>query len=256
MEERSRLDKTLIMRNLIIDIGNSSTKLAVFESDNLLEKKSCKSGFEKSMQGLISAYSPTNAIVSSVREVDEDWLIKTKEQIPLIALSSATNLPLKILYSTPETLGSDRIAGAVEAHHRFPENNVLVIDSGTCITYDMVTINGEYLGGQISPGYTMRYRAMHHFTKRLPRARHTDQIPAVGKSTHGSLQSGAFWGIVHELDGFVRSYSEKYENLKVLITGGNSSLFVTKMKYEIFAVPDLIIMGLNQILRYNVEGSI
>jgi len=165
-------------------------------------------------------------------------------------------LPIQIDYKEKEKLGSDRIAGVVAAKSIYPNDPVLVIDSGSCITYDFADATGVFKGGQISPGWQMRLQAMHHFTDALPLVKADGQAPAMGQSTAESMQSGAYWGIVHEMNGFIEQYTEKFENLKVLVTGGNSGFFVPNLKYEIFADPNLILVGLNKILQHHAEKDI
>lgn len=242
------------MNYLVVDVGNSLAKLAVFDDDLLVHKESVKTLKPDRIEALREEFSLNHMLLSSVKQLEEKWLNKLRKTLEVFVLNASLPLPVKLSYETPETLGSDRIAGAVAGYAHSKPAPVLVIDSGTCITYDVVDENGVYLGGQISPGLTMRLQAMHHFTHRLPRARMTTEVPEIGNSTIASLQGGAFHGVVHEINGFTEFYKQKFSNLQVIMTGGSASLFVPKLKYEIFAIPELIIIGLNQILKYNVEG--
>ena len=170
------------------------------------------------------------------------------ETAPLVILDENTPLPIKNLYETPATLGKDRLAAAVGARAIFPGKNVLSIDAGTCITYDFLTKDGEYLGGSISPGIRMRFRAMHAFTGRLPLVEPEDFTGLIGKTTAESLLSGVINGVCEEIKGLIARYNEQYEDLTAVITGGDHEYLHNKLKINIFAVPDLVLPGLNEIL--------
>ncbi len=241
------------MKSLTIDIGNSKAKLAVFEGEEILYKKSLSSGLTKEISDLLSKYNINKSIISSVKTLRAELIGLLESKSSLYILNSSMTLPITIDYQEKEKLGSDRIAGVVAAKSLFPNHPVLVIDSGSCITYDLADASGVFRGGQISPGLRMRLQAMHHFTDALPLVQIESPASELGRSTAEALQSGAYWGIVHEMNGFIRQYAEKFENLKVLVTGGNSGLFVPKLKYEIFADPNLILVGLNKILQHHAE---
>ncbi len=198
----------------------------------------------------------TNAIASSVsHDAGEfaDHLIN-RWNCNAIVLNSKTSIPLTIEYETPKTLGSDRIAAAVGGNRLFPRHSVLVIDAGTCITYDLVTADKVYKGGAISPGLKMRYEAMHHFTRNLPRLEYGKESKLTGSSTALSIHSGAYNGMKNEIDGMINQFRENYPNLRVIITGGDLIYFDKKLKNNIFARPNIVLTGLNQILRHNLEN--
>jgi len=241
------------MNFLTLDIGNSKAKLAVFKKEQVIYKKTLASNHPAGLQDIIRKFKIKHSIISSVREIPSSVIDLLDKHTYMVVLHGLLDLPVKIEYQDKKKLGSDRIAGVVAAKDKFPEDPVLVIDSGSCITYDIADANGLFLGGQITPGLSMRLKAMRHFTDALPAVPVPEKVPAIGSSTAEAMQSGAFLGIVHEMNGFIRQYEEKYEGLKVLLTGGNSQLFVPSLKYEIFADPNLIMTGLNLILQYHVE---
>jgi type III pantothenate kinase len=168
-------------------------------------------------------------------------------------LGPSLPMPIQIRYATPETLGVDRIAAACGAIALFPGKNCLAIDAGTCITYDFIDHAGNYWGGGISPGIEMRLKAMHTFTTRLPLVKVNQQASLIGNSTESCLQSGALFGVLGEIEGIIQKYDQNYQELKVIICGGDISLFENQLKPTIFAAPDLVLMGLNRILLQNAS---
>lgn len=236
--------------NLVVDYGNSYVKAAVFNRHDLVEQRSFGDG--KALQLYLQNFSGRNFILSSVTNENEHVLGWAAHIERKFVLDAKLRLPVVNLYETPHTLGSDRIAGICGAYHRFPGENCLVVDTGTCIKFDFLDGGGRYYGGAISPGLRMRFEAMHHFTARLPLADLTDQPPLIGKSTMQSLQSGAINGAVAEIDGIIDRYEHEFDGLKVILTGGDSAFFENKLKRPIFALPNLVLSGLNSILIYNV----
>ncbi len=237
--------------NLIIDIGNTLTKVAVFDDDRLVfhEKHStlCADVLEK----VLNTYSVSKAILSSTGEIPvyiEEFL---SQRMPLTKFCSQTLLPIKNCYKTPLTLGVDRLAAAVGGVTLFPNQNVLSIDCGTAITYDLVTSSGEYLGGAISPGIEMRFKALHHFTAKLPLISFNKNHPLIGYDTETSILSGVLNGVLAEVDGYIAQIGAQYPPLTVVFTGGDSIYFDKKLKNSIFVNPNLVLFGLNRILEYN-----
>lgn len=241
--------------NLIIDSGNTLTKLALYQGVELVAFKIfpgtsfqeiesfCKS------EGLIK-----NAILSSVNENTTEISRFLSENYQTIILDSTTRVPIKNRYSTPETLGKDRLAAAVGANQMFTGSNILVIDAGTAITYDLVTAAGEYMGGGISPGINMRYNALHTFTGRLPQLNATDdEAKLIGDDTTSSIHSGVLNGVLAEIDGIIKRYEEAYSGIKIILTGGDHNYFDKRLKIKTFAAPKLVLEGLNLILRFNIE---
>jgi type III pantothenate kinase len=235
---------------LALDIGNSKIKAGLFDGRELLKHASFNTLGLQKLEAWWQPFRPEKGIYSTTRKELPKFAGQLAEILPMTELHFSLPLPVKLKYETPETLGKDRIAGAAGAQQLFPGHNVLVLDLGTCITYDMVTAEGSFIGGQISPGWHMRLKAMQHFTARLPLAPANTDPDRIGSNTTANLQSGAFHGMLHEMDGFISWYSQNFDNLKVIITGGDAPNFAPHLKNEIFAAPNLILQGLNHILLY------
>lgn len=236
--------------NLVIDYGNSSVKVGIFDQHRL-EKQYAFSTAED-LKTFLENFSAVNFIISSVTQdamMVSAWAIHVKRKY---ILDSSLPLPVKIKYATPNTLGMDRIAGVCGAHQQFPGAHCLVIDAGTCITYDFLDREGNFLGGGISPGLMMRFQAVHTFTAKLPLVSPVEKVSLIGNSTETCIQSGVINGLLEELNGIIRLYHEKFEGLRVILCGGDARFFENKLKGSIFAVPELVLSGLNSILIYNV----
>ncbi len=235
--------------NLVIDFGNTRIKTGCFEQDTLLEKNVFETSEELSL-----AFAHTNfenILVSSVSHVDEKVSNELRSSGKRLHLHHQLPLPIQILYATPETLGVDRIAAACGALSLFPDKNCLIIDTGTCINFEFLDAKRNYLGGAISPGKEMRFNAMHTFTARLPLVTWNNTVELIGNSTESCLQSGVLNGIIGEINGMIEQYANKFPELKVILCGGDAPFFENQLKRTIFAAPDLVLMGLNRILRYN-----
>lgn len=245
--------------NLILDLGNTFHKCAIFDNESLLKVESYEQLQPEHIDQLADEYHIEAAIISTVDHYDEKLESTLEHYFKLLKLSSSTPLPIINAYSTPATLGKDRIAAAVGASAAFPGQNVLSIDAGTCIKYDMVDNQNRYLGGAIAPGLTMRLKAMHNFTARLPLITLTanspmPQPPLTGDSTVDSMLSGALNGAIWEVEGAIAAYQKIYPDLVVLISGGDASFFELHVKSRIFARPNLVLEGLNTILNYNFNN--
>ena len=244
--------------NLVIDLGNTYSKIAVCDGTEIIESVITEKISNKEIGYFISGYKNLKgAIISSVvnhsRELI-DYLDGSFDTF--LELTSTTPLPLVNLYKTPETLGYDRIAAVTGAHTIFPGKNVLVIDAGTAITFDMVTAAGEYIGGNISPGLHMRFKALHKFTSRLPHlSPEEDAVKLLGKTTDEAIVSGVVNGLTYEIKGYISAISEKYKNLRVVLTGGDANSFDKRLKNSIFVVSHLNLIGLNRILDYNAHNE-
>src|SRR5210317_1848025 len=197
--------------NLIIDIGNTLAKLALFNNEELvLIEKVTHEHFVNRALRLIAKHDIKQGILSSVILLKKEQIEKISKRISLLELQASVEVPFKNNYRTPNTLGVDRIALIAAAVCQFPNQNVLVIDAGTCITYDFVNSSGEYFGGAISPGIQMRYNAMHTFTSKLPQLELLETTTELtGNSTVNSMHSGVVNGLIGEIDNFVRRYKEK-----------------------------------------------
>lgn len=233
------------MCNLIVDEGNSLCKLALIDKDAIVAQMSIKDLTSESVSGFI-ANRHIDRIISSSTRSDEVKLPSCLEGIPHIKLDSNTPLPIHINYGTPQTLGRDRIAGAVGASIVYPSSNVLIIDIGTAITIDFLDENGVFQGGTISLGPEMRAKALHQFTGKLPLVDLPEKAQLQGKTTHEAIQFGILQGINLEIDGYIRSYKERYGNVKVVVTGGCSDIFINN---EVTRKLNLVTIGLNAILE-------
>ncbi len=237
---------------LIVDIGNTLFKFAFFDANTLVKQFSLPVEEASKLPEILKDYPvPSSCFLSSVRDLPEAFIMALPQSIDVKQLDHLTPLPFKISYSTPETLGRDRIAVVAAAYHRFPKQNVLIIDVGTCITYDFLSDNGVYYGGGISPGIQLRFKAMHQFTGKLPMAPMIENPPLIGSSTMASLQSGVMHGIQAEIEGIIRKYMDIYEDLTVLIGGGDNKYFDKQLNYSIFAASNLVIEGLKVISDFN-----
>jgi type III pantothenate kinase len=239
--------------NLVIDLGNTSKKLGLFQGNDLTRVQSFESITNEDIEQFCQGWDVGYGILSSVIDTPEVLISFLNGRSTFIHLDQHTPLPIKNLYETPGSLGNDRLVCAVAAAVMFPETPVLSVDAGTCIKYDIVTANGEYLGGSISPGLEMRLKAMNYYTARLPLLKVTEPAGLIGRNTEQSMLSGAMNGAVAEINGVIGQYQQIHKGLKVILTGGDASFFEDKLKSRIFAVPQLVLHGLNYILNYNVS---
>lgn len=240
--------------NLGIDIGNTNVKVAVFEADKLIKSFSfLKEFLFEELKLIKSAYPITNAILSTVTELEPGVLIKLGSLFPLKVISAQLKLPFTIAYKTKDTLGLDRIALVASAIVNYPNQNVLVIDAGTCITYDFISDKGIYLGGSISPGIQMRYNALHNQTAKLPQLQLKYPQNFIGDTTDSSIHSGICLGVTYEINGVVECYNSNYRKLTVVLTGGDANFLAGKLKSTIFANSNFLLEGLNFILNFNLQ---
>ncbi len=239
--------------NLIIDIGNTRAKIAVFNKNKLLVSNIfLNDNFIENALETIKEYKCKNAIISSVANVDKKDMELLSSKIKVIELDFQTKVPFSNKYLTPKTLGVDRIALVSAAVSKFPYNNVLIIDSGTCITYDFINKYGEYYGGAISPGISMRYKAINNFTHKLPLLNQSKKFNLVGNSTETCIHSGVLNGVLNEIKGVITQYEKKNKDLTTVLTGGDIIFLANKLKIGIFANPNFLLEGLNKILTYNL----
>ena len=238
--------------NLVVDIGSTQVKVAIFELERLVTSLSFDEQQLKSTLGkLLKEHQITSCILSAVSNYDP-CVVDVLQDIPFfLRLSHTTKLPFINRYSTPHTLGKDRIALVAAAVRMYAGKNVLVIDAGTCMTFDIVEGNKQYLGGAISPGLEMRYRALHDYTSNLPKLSKSEQYPLIGYNTTASIHSGVINGMVQEIEGVVGQYQKKYQDLTVVLTGGDTKFLFKQLKNSIFANQNFLLQGLNQILTYN-----
>jgi type III pantothenate kinase len=245
--------------NLVLDIGNSRIKAAVFNGGGIVERIILGDSATEELGAVLNKYPETDsAIVCSTRgerHPAEDFLATHTNRF--IRFANGIPTPLKNLYGTPETLGPDRLAAAVGAHALHPGKNLLVIDFGTALPIDTVTAAGEYAGGNISPGVSMRFHALRDYTGRLPlieiQNEGVKEAVLSGKSTAEAIEAGVLNGIVFELEGYIERIKGKFGDLIVILTGGEAKFFDNKFKNTIFANYDLVFIGLNTILDYNAD---
>lgn len=242
--------------NLAIDIGNTRTKAAVFQGGELVRKEVWETLGMEALKLLAYNQNVEKIILSSVSRMPEEVEGFLKQNFFYLELTAQTPLPIAIRYKTPHTLGKDRIAAAVGAFHLFPGENCLVIDAGTCITMDVLSAAGEFLGGNISPGVEMRLKAMHHFTARLPLVLQGHELaPRLGDSTENAVRNGGELGALLEMEGFIGWCRKEFRPLRVILTGGDTDFFAKNTKTKIFAHQNLVLLGLNKILQHNAELS-
>lgn len=239
--------------NLVIDIGNTLVKMAVFQGDTILKKKTfLRQDFLKNFEELQQKYPQiSHSIISSVAKTPSKWVQKLGEKTKIYELTQELPQVFVNRYATPATLGQDRIALVSAACKNHPEENVLVIDAGTCITYDIKNAQNEYFGGAISPGLQMRYSAMNTFTEKLPLLEPIEEADFTGNSTKNSMHSGVIFGISAEIDHRINEYRSQYKELTIILTGGDAQFLCKRLKNSIFANSNFLLEGLNYILEFN-----
>ncbi len=239
--------------NIVIDQGNSLTKVAVFEKYTMVTQQSYTHFGETELAPFFKNYPIEHGIYSTVTASQPQFLDYLSLNIPdVIKFSSTTPLPISLGYRTPNTLGLDRIAAVVGAQMERPEGCSLVIDAGTAITYDLLEEGKTFVGGNIAPGLHMRFKALNTFTQRLPLVEAEGELPQLGIDTQTAIRAGVINGMVYEIEGYISHLREKWPHLFVFLTGGDGFLLATKLKSTIFADKNLVQKGLNRILIYNV----
>ncbi|MBA2500673.1 MAG: type III pantothenate kinase [Chitinophagaceae bacterium] len=235
---------------LCLDFGNTRRKAAVFQDGNIIKHISLENDLA-GIQSLLQEFKPDKSILSTVVNHTEEIeaLLAAKTQFHL--LSHQTLLPFTTPVNKPASIGADRLALAAAAIHLHPNKNNLVIGLGTCVTYNFINNKNEFIGGAISPGMEMRFKAMHHFTAKLPLAIADWNVPVIGYDTQTNLTAGVILGMALEIDGFINEYQQRFENFNVLLTGGDIRFLGSHIKNEIFADPDLIFKGLYAISVVN-----
>ncbi len=239
--------------NLIIDIGNTFAKLAVFNQKELQHKKTVetKTVLEHVLHLKMKFPSLKQAIMSSVGSIERSEINAIGDIIELLVLDRNTPLPFLNHYKTPDTLGVDRMALVCAAVSEFPNKDALIIDAGTCITYDFITQKHEYLGGAISPGLRMRYKSLNNLTANLPLLKSENPKHIIGRTTNEAIHSGVVFGIIKEIDGVIEAYMQEYSDLTVILTGGDAYFLSKQLKSSIFADSNFLLEGLNHILQFN-----
>jgi type III pantothenate kinase len=235
--------------NAVVDFGNSRVKIGYFEADKLLSVS--RIAYAERQINAVDFQDVEHVLVSSVLDsvLDFTHLVAKPEQVLL--LNRQTPLPIGNKYESKDTLGYDRIAAAAGAFQLFPQKNALIIDLGTAAKYDFIDATGNFQGGMIAPGRAMRFKALHTFTGRLPLLDGTKKPLLIGKTTAACIESGVLNGMCAEINGIIEEY-QKLGEIQVIITGGDGVHFESQLKYPTFAAPNLVLEGLNSILRYNV----
>ncbi|WP_417442957.1 type III pantothenate kinase [Joostella sp.] len=239
--------------NLIVDVGNSFIKLAVFKGDMFLEVlQTEEKNILKNFSNIFKKYPMIRHImISSVGKLSEEHIKAMAVFAPVSMLTSDSKVPFRNQYATPKTLGVDRIALIAAAYYKYSAQNCLVIDAGSCITYDFLSEDGVYKGGAISPGVHMRYKAMNAYTAKLPLVSSLDFEDFIGDSTQSCMISGVVNGTVNEIEGVILQYIDRFKDLTVILTGGDSHFLSKRLKSSIFAHPNFLLEGVNYILELN-----
>lgn len=236
---------------LCFDFGNTRLKCGVFNGPVISEVITLENDHDDSIAALIKKYKPAKSLLSSV--IDHNPAMETMLSISgkFHRLDHHSKIPVTTPVGKPETIGADRLALVVAASELFPDNNNLVIGLGTAVTYNFINKNKEFIGGSISPGMEMRFKSLEAFTAKLPLVEKNWNFPLIGYDTRTNILSGVILGMAKEIDGIIDSYSEKYNNLNVLLTGGDSTYFAHHLKNKIFADLNLIFKGLYVISELN-----
>jgi len=240
-----------------IDVGNTRIKAAVFEGYSLLKLYLLeKETFQDDLKNIFSNHEKiTNMWVSAVTSIEKKAFEGLSDQIQIHFISHLDAFPFNNRYATPLTLGLDRMVLAAGAVFQFPQKNRLIIDAGTCITFDFVDENDNYLGGAISPGLRLRYESLHQYTSKLPLL--TLEIPEkyIGNSTNQSIHSGVVLGVVHEIEGYISRFTEDYENFTIILTGGDSDFLAKRLKSTIFANSNFLLESLNHLFQFYTNND-
>lgn len=238
--------------NVAIDLGNTRAKVALFKGTELVELENKLKPEE--VFDWVATRKPQQAIIASVNASTRELQQQLSAFCVCRELNPELPVPVKKHYETPESLGADRLAAAVGGSKLFPGEGILVIDAGSCITYDYVDEQANYLGGAISPGLQMRFKAVHNFTARLPLIEKApEKVPVLGKNTFESLSSGVVNGACAEIEGMISRVAAENCLNRVIFCGGDAEFFETKIKQPIFVIPELVLIGLNEIIRYNAS---
>jgi type III pantothenate kinase len=239
--------------NLVLDFGNTRIKSGIFNKAQLVETGACQSP-EELLAKLRHLKNISHCLVASVNDNHVQVLEECRSRFNTILFEAGTPVPIKNLYGSALTLGSDRLAAAVGSHTLYPDKNVLTIDAGTCIKYNFVNAHNEYLGGAISPGIPMRLKAMHEYTRRLPLVEFDrDYQKLTGATSRESILSGALIGAACEVDAMIARYRDAYQGLVAVVTGGDAPYLSAQLKSRFFTNQNILLVGLNAILNYNLE---
>jgi type III pantothenate kinase len=242
---------------LTVDVGNTRIKAAVFEEDILLDYfVFTKKELQNNIENILKKFkNTTHLVVASVGDVEKESFLIFNSELIVHFVTHNDPFPFVNEYETPQTLGIDRMVLAAGATLQFPNQNRLVIDAGTCVTYDFIDLNNNYLGGAISPGVRLRYEALHNYTSKLPLLDMENPKHFIGTSTAQSIHSGVVNALVYEIDGFINEYKELYSNFIIILTGGDTEFLAKRLKNTIFANSNFLIESLNQTFQYKINND-
>lgn len=242
---------------LVVDVGNTRIKAAVFEGATLFEIfVFSKIELQKNIENILKKFEKTtDLVISSVGEVEKQSFLAYAKVVNIHFLSHEDSFPFRNRYATPKTLGIDRMVLAAGATLQFPNKNRLVIDAGTCLTYDFIDDQDNYIGGAIAPGLRLRYEALHNFTAKLPLLPLESPKDLIGTSTAESIHSGVVNGLVYEINGFIDQYNARYSNFIIILTGGDTDFLAKRLKNTIFANSNFLLESLNQIFQYKIKND-
>ena len=242
---------------LTIDVGNSRIKAAVFEHNKqvdffIFEANEALKNFEN----IFEKYPNLQKIIlSSVGKLEKEVVDFIQNRFPTEIIDHKSKFPFTNLYATPETLGIDRMVLAAGATLMYPNQNKLIIDAGTCITYDFVNAENQYLGGAISPGIKIRYKSLNNYTSKLPLLTLSEDFEIIGNSTKSAIHSGVINGVIFEIEGFISQYSLKNQDLTIILTGGDAEFLAKRLKSTIFANSNFLLESLNLLSLYTQKND-
>ncbi|MFV5699604.1 type III pantothenate kinase [Flavobacterium sp. ZT3R17] len=242
---------------LAVDVGNTRIKAAVFEGDILVENfVFVKNELRKNIQNILKKYNKlADLVISSVGDIEKQSFLEFENDLKVHFMSHEDIFPFVNCYATPKTLGIDRMVLASGATLQFPNQNRLVIDAGTCVTFDFIDKDNNYLGGAITPGLRLRYESLHNYTAKLPLLTLQSPKGLIGNSTSDSIHSGVVNGLVYEIDGFIDEYSRQYSNFIIILTGGDTEFLAKRLKNTIFANSNFLLESLSQTFQYKIKND-
>jgi len=240
--------------NLVVDIGNSRTKICIFNENRIVSQTVCDSFSNEWILELLKKEKIATVLFSTVvQPVDDIKQLIFSHGFKCIIFDHNTKIPIQNIYKTPYTLGLDRLAAAIGANELLPNQNVVIIDAGTAITIDFINAENQFVGGNISPGLNTRYKALHNYTNKLPLLELRSEWPILGTNTETAISSGVQQGVVFELFGYIDWFIQQYTNVKTIITGGDAEFLAKNIQQSIIVEPDLVLKGLNRIIQYNAN---
>ena len=242
---------------LTIDVGNSRIKVAVFEHNKQLDFFIFEANEAlKNFENIFEKYPNLQKIIlSSVGKLEKEVVDFIQNRFQTEIIDHKSKFPFTNLYATPETLGIDRMVLAAGATLMYPNQNKLIIDAGTCITYDFVNAENQYLGGAISPGIKIRYKSLNNYTSKLPLLTLSEDFEIIGNSTKSAIHSGVINGVIFEIEGFISQYSLKNQDLTIILTGGDAEFLAKRLKSTIFANSNFLLESLNLLSLYTQKND-